>query len=285
MLNANWNDDPITLAFIVLAVAGLLIWVCRLAAQEISRKQWELVKENSVCYKNILHINEDTPYVSDIGKKGMLEYVRYSTSKAQYDKIFLEDVFREYVEAHKREIEYFLEAVRENRWAYKMYIERYNACKSEITPDECKELGISFNRFREIEDKLVAAQKLEIVQHLAIMCYAQYTSPQGRNHYSKHQTFFEDEIRAELIICEEQARLRTSEVYRRKLERAKATPALRYDIMRRDGFRCCLCGRSAQQGVELEVDHIVPVSRGGNTTPENLQTLCRDCNRGKGAKM
>ena len=35
----------------------------------------------------------------------------------------------------------------------------------------------------------------------------------------------------------------------------------------------------------LEVDHIVPVSKGGLSEPENLQTLCWRCNRTKGAKM
>lgn len=35
----------------------------------------------------------------------------------------------------------------------------------------------------------------------------------------------------------------------------------------------------------LEVDHIVPVSKGGLSEPENLQTLCWRCNRAKGAKM
>lgn len=54
--------------------------------------------------------------------------------------------------------------------------------------------------------------------------------------------------------------------------------------MKRDNFRCKLCGRSAQDGVTLEVDHIKPVSKGGKTELNNLWTLCRDCNRGKAAK-
>lgn len=66
-------------------------------------------------------------------------------------------------------------------------------------------------------------------------------------------------------------------------ERAKLTAALRYFILKRDGFRCSKCGRSAVEDnyVRLEVDHVIPVSRGGKTVEENLKTLCRDCNRGK----
>lgn len=62
---------------------------------------------------------------------------------------------------------------------------------------------------------------------------------------------------------------------------------LRYRVMLRDDFRCALCGDSPAltRGCVLEIDHVVPWSRGGRTTLENLRTLCRPCNRGKGARL
>lgn len=69
-------------------------------------------------------------------------------------------------------------------------------------------------------------------------------------------------------------------------ERSKLTAGLRYDIFRRDNFRCQICGRSAQdEGVILHVDHIIPISKGGKTEWDNLQTLCQDCNLGKSNKI
>lgn len=59
--------------------------------------------------------------------------------------------------------------------------------------------------------------------------------------------------------------------------------SIRVSILHRDGYKCVFCGRSAKQ-VELEVDHIVPFSKGGSNDPSNLQTLCFDCNRGKGSR-
>ncbi len=41
---------------------------------------------------------------------------------------------------------------------------------------------------------------------------------------------------------------------------------------------------AARTGVKLHVDHIKPVSRGGKSVMSNLQTLCEDCNCGKGNK-
>ena len=59
---------------------------------------------------------------------------------------------------------------------------------------------------------------------------------------------------------------------------------LRWKTMKRDNFKCCCCGASpaTDPSVELHVDHIIPWSKGGKTTPDNLQTLCSKCNFGKG---
>jgi len=61
-------------------------------------------------------------------------------------------------------------------------------------------------------------------------------------------------------------------------------PGLRFKVFMRDRFRCLACGRSpaTHLNVELHADHIVSVADGGKTTLENLQTLCQDCNLGKG---
>lgn len=45
-------------------------------------------------------------------------------------------------------------------------------------------------------------------------------------------------------------------------------------ILERDKYRCVICGRGIQDGVELQVDHIKPKDKGGKATIENGQTLC-----------
>ena len=65
------------------------------------------------------------------------------------------------------------------------------------------------------------------------------------------------------------------------------TVKLRDFIKKRDNFTCCYCGNSTHKepNLLLEIDHIIPVSKGGYTTEENLQTLCWKCNRTKSNKI
>ena len=57
--------------------------------------------------------------------------------------------------------------------------------------------------------------------------------------------------------------------------------SMRTEVWRRDNGCCVTCGSR----VKLEFDHIIPVSRGGATTARNLQLLCQQCNRSKGARI
>ena len=52
---------------------------------------------------------------------------------------------------------------------------------------------------------------------------------------------------------------------------------LRHEVFKRDGYRCRECGAS-KDDTSLEIDHIVPVAKGGTNDIDNLQTLCRECN-------
>lgn len=72
-----------------------------------------------------------------------------------------------------------------------------------------------------------------------------------------------------------------------KEQRQLMTKKLREYIINRDNFTCCNCGNSthSEPNLLLEVDHIIPIAKGGYTVENNLQTLCWKCNRSKGDKL
>lgn len=63
-------------------------------------------------------------------------------------------------------------------------------------------------------------------------------------------------------------------------KRKAISKRLRFEVLKRDNFTCQYCSAKPPR-VPLEIDHIVPVSKGGRNDIDNLITACFDCNRGK----
>jgi len=55
-------------------------------------------------------------------------------------------------------------------------------------------------------------------------------------------------------------------------------PEVKEAIFKRDGYRCVICGRGREDGVEIHADHKIPLDKGGTNTVENGQTLCSEHN-------
>ncbi|MCL1972685.1 MAG: HNH endonuclease [Endomicrobia bacterium] len=76
-----------------------------------------------------------------------------------------------------------------------------------------------------------------------------------------------------------------SELLSKKVDKVKIVRAgIRWQTFERDDFKCVACGKSADDGAILHVDHILPRSKGGKDEITNYQTLCHVCNIGKSNK-
>lgn len=63
--------------------------------------------------------------------------------------------------------------------------------------------------------------------------------------------------------------------------KARISDQDRWAVWERDNFTCQHCGTRRN----LTIDHIVPESKGGASTVDNYQTLCKSCNSRKGTKL
>jgi hypothetical protein len=63
-------------------------------------------------------------------------------------------------------------------------------------------------------------------------------------------------------------------------DRPPIPTSIRLAVFKRDGGKCRSCDATEQ----LEFDHVLAWSKGGRSTIENLQLLCRSCNAAKGAR-
>lgn len=110
-----------------------------------------------------------------------------------------------------------------------------------------------------------------------------YTSNGGMAQRSFSVPMTEENI-IELINQLENKLTTTAQI---KEQRALMTRKLRAYIKERDNYTCCICKNSVynEPNLLLEVDHIIPISKGGMTEENNLQTLCWKCNRTKADKI
>lgn len=67
-------------------------------------------------------------------------------------------------------------------------------------------------------------------------------------------------------------------------KQVRVMPGMRWQVFERDNWKCVACGKTVEEGARLEVDHIVPRSKGGKDELSNFQTLCKECNIGKSNK-
>lgn len=109
-------------------------------------------------------------------------------------------------------------------------------------------------------------------------------------------TFSKDHTRPKQIFCSSECRKRseweTRRARRSDNDNRQPPVSVAYKVLRDSGWKCSACGVDTPEVLRgthalnaPEVDHIVPLSRGGNHSYENLQCLCKSCNSSKGAKL
>lgn len=111
----------------------------------------------------------------------------------------------------------------------------------------------------------------------------EYVSAGGNSSQKTTITFDGETVEAVAKYLDERIKYKKSV----KAQRSLMTNTLRTKIKERDNYTCQYCGASTEEQdlLLLEIDHIIPVSKGGLTSPDNLQTLCWKCNRSKSNKI
>ena len=83
-------------------------------------------------------------------------------------------------------------------------------------------------------------------------------------------------IRVMLLTRRDERRIRPT-------ERTSWPKGLKRQLMRRQDNTCTYCGHR-RRASSLDIDHVIPVARGGSNDPSNLQVICRPCNQRKGVQ-
>lgn len=246
-------------------------------------KKKKLVFEKSERIKSLLLLNKNT-YFRTINS--LYTYNHSCKSKQQLDNYSIDNFFISIIDSNKTLFNNVISDIEYNRSAYVSYLKSVYRIKSSATEKFCNNLKIKLKTFKKYEKELFEESIIKTPTiYVCVHCIASYVSPKGKRCYNKEMTYELDQIKHFLTLANRTKTEREKRQYQIRIERSKMSDSLRYDILKRDNFKCQICGSTAQDGVKLHVDHIIPVSKGGKTVKSNLRTLCDRCNLGKSDKL
>lgn len=273
-----------SIVFMIVFVIGVIIYYALDTGKE--KKVETTVSKTSIIIKQFNELNRKYSFWINIEDEYCYS-IRFD-SKSKFDRCGPE-LLNVFVLQDAEKLLSISQKCTDNRENYRNYLKQVDELRTKITlltteHDTAENIGLK--KYREVEQRLISRNLLKPpVTSSRVIAVAEYQSPQGKNFYTKKWSMPITDVpeRYERLV-ETESENEVSD-YQRKLERAKMSVKLRYSILQRDGFRCQICGRGAEDGVKLHVDHIIPVSKGGKTVENNLRTLCEDCNLGKGARL
>lgn len=186
-----------------------------------------------------------------------------------------------------RKVESCLDATYANQSLFRGYKKEFKESVVPLTKHyDVNELPRNINKLEKVEKNELKKMLKNPVTDFSITVKLVLTQINGVYRHSKYDVFYSDKLE-ELI---EDVKDKRGSYYEHqyiwnaicRVERGKVTNRMRFCIYERDGYRCQICGRRTN---DLEVDHIIPISKGGKSTPDNLQTLCHRCNYRKGSDI
>ena len=250
--------------YIILGIIGVAILVGIVYSRRYSANMDEAEKSGTA-YKMLVELNNKYEFKKFRGDQNR-KYSRSTNSQKYRDSNFAFSCFvKEVVLPDINVFIDFLKDVQYNQRLFHEYTQKFNCilmyARNSAEKNLCEQ--------RKARPLIEASFTVEL--------YYKYYNEYRSNKYKYEATDIQRAIdEAKKIDLNRTAAQR---------ERAVMSDKLRIQILKRDNYPCQICGRSAKDGAELEVDHIIPISKGGKTVPNNLQTLCKRCNRGKRDNM
>lgn len=269
----------ISLMFI-LVVLGLIVYLIYITYHHKRKRCIEFLMQNSSAIKTLNEINKEYNFYDVNGNK-CLEHT-YDNGFF-FNEISCQDFLIYKLQFCKYEFEKEINLIHLNRKKYDSYCKKL---ASLIFGEYTSEIeNINRDYLIKLEKRIVYSKQKKPILEFEIKVKINRSNLDGIIYDSKYDIFNSYEI-STLIS---RMKNKNGNFYNDKeiwdsicrVERGKVSNRMRFAIYQRDGYRCVCCGRT-QNETYLEIDHIKPISKGGKSTYDNLQTLCRRCNQYKG---
>lgn len=260
----------VIIILLILALAAWFIWYY------INQKYTSFVSDHSLALRELQEINEKYSFAKI--ENFDMEY-SYD-NQAFYDTISPKDFLTYQLVFKKKEVLAAIESASENRGKHIAYVDNINKCA--LGRYDTDQFPTEQDKLNKIENRLFNSRIKKPTTALTIQVCLCLTKINGDRITYKVDRF--DSVAIKEIVTK--LNQKQGDFYLNdsiwqsicRVERGKVSNKMRFSIYERDGYRCRKCGRATK---DLEIDHIFPVSKGGKSTYDNLQTLCHRCNSSK----
>ena len=266
---------------LVLSIIILLIINRKRIINLYEKRYIKKLKSNSELFLNIEKINNKYNLCE---LKDFIDYYNVY-NRSSLDNCNIDDYLMMTIHDKYDKLVEYKEKFDELFHMYSIYLEEYNSLKKYINEEEAKEIKMSLKKYDKYQNQIFKEYLIKRNYQFKVVIYVNYSSKKGKVRKNIYKSYNSKQF---LDILNEYRKIQDEKKINEinsRIERAKMSVSMRYDVFKRDNFTCSICGRSKKTGATLEVDHVIPVSKGGKTTMDNLQTLCDRCNRGKSNKI
>ena len=270
------------MVYIVVGVIVFILFLIGLAVFSYIKRRRErpFVTENSAALKALSELNRQFRFENVMN---FAEEYTYD-NKNTYDGISCADYLVYVLQNKQYEASEQIENAASNRKRYEEYCKKIKEIQNFgdfLKPTK----GYNMQRLLKCERDLFEREKLSPKIKFSARIDLYRSDLSGKIFNNKFEVFNEEEVKTFIKRLNDKRGnfYRDREIWDSlcRVERGKVSNKVRLAIYRRDGYRCRICGRSGIFN-DLEIDHIKPISKGGKSTYDNLQTLCRSCNLTKG---
>jgi len=263
---------------VILSLAFLVIVILYIRSRIVDSK----ILKYSGKVASLLMLNQS--FIFHTVRKNMIIRKQYD-NKSNFNKIEPAYLMSANIRDNIADFGNLIAKIKENRINKQIYDKKVEAIISKPVDKIVEGLKISKKEYIYREKKILRKFIISPIIDCQLCVYMSYSSAKGKVNLSKSNCFTFDDI---FTSFESVSRSRLDKQTYSKLalvERGEISDSLRYDILKRDNFRCTICGASKNEGARLHVDHILPIAKGGKSIPSNLRTLCERCNIGKSDKL
>ena len=185
---------------------------------------------------------------------------RYSVINRKFDRLTNQynTIFKEN-EENKKYVGFLDKAVSEAKY----FRAKYNECSSELTMSQIESKNL-LEKLREANTQLQYERNKEQIEKDKIKA-----------------KLLEKKKKREIEKLALQELIDEGEIFPEANKRPPIPKDVVDTVWNRDGGKCVYCGSNEN----LHLDHIIPFSKGGDTSVENLQLLCQKCNLEKSNKI